>query len=215
MPSTNSTVNLRLVEKPRWFLWLAGPAVGPVVAWWAVAAFILLAGVVLTRTRVTPLRLHHFLLLGLGLTRSDPLPVLVVVACLLALGWRARSKPSDARPALYDVGQVVLVVLLAASLYVCTDVIDLGLRRLPESFVIGNETAGHQLSWFQDRAGPVLPQPSVLSVPVWVYRAGVMAWTLWLAISVIRWSPWVWSCLKQHGLWRPLAKPIAPPPTGV
>jgi hypothetical protein len=42
----------------------------------------------------------------------------------------------------------------------------------------------------------------------------VIAWTLWLAISVIRWSPWVWSCLKQHGLWRPLAKPLVPPQAG-
>ena len=79
---------------------------------------------------------------------------------------------------------------------------------------MGNGGGGSSLSWFQDRAGPVLAQPFVLSLPIWAYRACVIAWTLWLAISVIRWSPWVWSCLKQHGLWRPLAKPLVPPQAG-
>jgi hypothetical protein len=215
-PSINSTVSVRIAEKPRWILWLSGPAQGPVVGMWAVVVFILLGSIVLRRTRLTPLGTHQFVLLGLGLglTRSDPVWSLVVVASLLALGWRARVEPSDSRPAFYDAGQVALVVLLAASAAVCANVIDLGLRWFPESFVMGNGGGGSSLSWFQDRAGPVLAQPFVLSLPIWAYRACVIAWTLWLAISVIRWSPWVWSCLKQHGLWRPLAKPLVPPQAG-
>ena len=216
-PSINSTVNVRLVEKPRWILWLSGPSVGPVVGMWAVLAFVLVASVVLRRSRLTPLRLHQFVILGLGLglSRGDPLASMLVVASLLALGWRARATPDAARPAVYDGLQVALVVLLAASLGVCINVIDLGLRWFPETFIMGNGPDGNQLSWFQDRAGMGLAQPSVLSVPIWVYRACVIAWTLWLAISVIRWSPWIWSCMKQHGLWRPLARPFVPPPTGV
>ena len=213
-PSTNSTVNVMLLEKPRWVLWLAGPSVGPVVGWWAVLAVVLLASIVLVRTRLTPLRTHHWLFLGLGLTQIDPVASLFVVACLLGLGWRARKPPNNVWPAFYDLGQIALAVLLFISVYGCVSVIDVGLSRIPDTFIMGNQAAGSQLSWLQDRAAPTLARPWVLSVPLWGYRLFIVAWALWLVIAVLRWAPWVWSCFKQHGLWKPIAKPFTiPPPT--
>ena len=213
-PSTNSTVNLTLMEKPRWVLWLAGPFVGPVVGWWAVLAIVLLASIVLARTRLTPLRTHHWLLLGLGLTQIDPVASLFVVACLLCLGWRARMQANEARPVFYDLGQIALAVLILVSVYACVSVIDMGLGRLPDMFITGNQAAGNQLTWLQDRADPTLARPWVLSVPRWGYRLFIVAWALWLVVAALRWAPWVWSCLKQHGLWKPIAKPFTIPPRG-
>ena len=66
LPSTNSNVTIRHFEKPRWILWLAGPSVGPVVGFWALAVVLLFASVALTRTRLTPLRA---LSVGLGVAR--------------------------------------------------------------------------------------------------------------------------------------------------
>ena len=213
-PSTNSTVNLTLMEEPRWVLWLAGPFVGPVVGWWAVLAIVLLASIVLARTLLTPLRTHHWLLLGLGLTQIDPVASLFVVACLLCLGWRARMQANEARPAFYDLGQIALAVLILVSVYACVSVIDMGLGRLPDMFITGNQAAGNQLTWLQDRADPTLARPWVLSVPRWGYRLFIVAWALWLVVAALRWAPWVWSCLKQHGLWKPIAKPFTIPPRG-
>jgi hypothetical protein len=93
-------------------------------------------------------------------------------------------------------------------------VIDLGLGRLPDTFITGNQAAGNQLSWLQDRADSTLARPWVLSVPLRGYRLFIVAWSLWLVIAALRWAPWVWSCLKQHGLWKPIAKPFTMPPRG-
>jgi len=48
----------------------------------------------------------------------------------------------------------------------------------------------------------------------------MLAWSLWLAIAVIRWARWIWACFSESGLWRPFSsrkpgpppKPAAPPP---
>ena len=36
----------------------------------------------------------------------------------------------------------------------------------------------------------------------------MLAWSLWLALACLRWSPWVWTCLREHGWWRPLRAPL-------
>jgi hypothetical protein len=44
-----------------------------------------------------------------------------------------------------------------------------------------------------------------------VYRGAMLAWSLWLALACLRWSRWVWGCLREHGWWRPLRAPLAVP----
>jgi hypothetical protein len=212
LPSTNSTVNLKLVEKPRWILWLAGPSVGPTVNYWAAALLIVLAAILLVRTRLTPLKSRHWLILGLGLAQAELLPALAVPLCLLALGLRAKPPGSDDRPLRYNVGQVLLVALVLAALGIVVNAVDVGLRRAPDMMIAGNGATPTELSWYRDRVGPVLSQPTLVSFPMWAYRACAVVWALWLVMSVLRWSTWIWACFRQHGLWRTPARPLPPPP---
>ncbi len=61
----------------------------------------------------------------------------------------------------------------------------------------------------------MLPQPEVLSAPLWVYRVLMLLWSLWLAVSLLRWWRWGWDCLSEGGLLRGperKAKPQKNPP---
>jgi hypothetical protein len=58
------------------------------------------------------------------------------------------------------------------------------------------------LNWTQDRIATVLPRPWVVSLPVWVYRCLMLAWSLWLALSLLAWLKWGWQCYAKDGLWR-------------
>jgi hypothetical protein len=43
----------------------------------------------------------------------------------------------------------------------------------------------------------------------------MLAWALWLALSLIDWLKWGWTCFTQDGIWRKkqaAAKPSLPPP---
>jgi hypothetical protein len=59
------------------------------------------------------------------------------------------------------------------------------------------------LRWFADRTDSILPQASVFTAPLWLYKVLILAWALWLSFALIRWLPWVWHAFAQDGLWRP------------
>lgn len=211
LPSANANVVFELGRAPRWLVWLNGPRLGPSVHFWFMSVLVLLFGWALARSKLTPLRAHHFMLLGLGLLQLNAVQALVVPACLLALGWRARTERTT-RGWLYDAGQIVLLVLVLASLAMLYSAVEHGLLRPPDMQILGDDSPPTNLAWYQDRSGPILPQPWMLSLPLFVYRAAMLTWALWLAASVLRWSRWIWGCFKQHGLWHPIAKPLLPPP---
>jgi hypothetical protein len=55
----------------------------------------------------------------------------------------------------------------------------------------------------------VLPEVWVLSVSMWVYRALMLAWALWLAMRLLDWLRWGWEGLSKPLIWRetPAAEP--------
>jgi hypothetical protein len=214
MPSANSTVTVNLGERQRWVLWLHGPSMGPFVQFWAALVVLVLASLVLVRSQLTPLRARHWFLLGLGLLQVAALPALAVPVLLLGLGLRARHVPTVERPLRYDLGQVALLVLLVMSVIVLVNVVDLGLWRTPDMIIAGNNSTASHLEWSQDRIGQALAQPTLISLPMWVYRLAVITWFLWLGISLLGWAGWAWTCFRQHGLWRPLSRPVSLPPPG-
>jgi len=39
-----------------------------------------------------------------------------------------------------------------------------------------------------------------------VYRVAMLAWALWLALALLRWLRWGWTCFSEGGLWHPLSR---------
>jgi hypothetical protein len=78
-----------------------------------------------------------------------------------------------------------------------------GLLGTPDMHVAGNDSHGNTLSWFADRSDVLLPVATAWSVPMWAYKALILAWALWLSFALLRWLPWVWQCFARDGLWRP------------
>jgi hypothetical protein len=44
---------------------------------------------------------------------------------------------------------------------------------------------------------------------MWLYRAAMLAWALWLANALIGWSRWGLRAWLNGGYWRPLRTPKA------
>ena len=82
----------------------------------------------------------------------------------------------------------------------------LDLLSSPDMQVVGNNSSSHFLQWFADRAGAQLPQASVISAPLWVYRLVMLLWSLWLAAQLLGWLRWGWNCLSAGGFWREKVK---------
>jgi hypothetical protein len=213
-----SARNVRVVVRQpdeRWLLWVRGPAWGPAILFWGYLALALGAALLLGRLRSTPLSTFDWLLLAAGLTQVGVLEALGVVTFIVLVAERARVQ---------GLGRLrhnlLQLVLIAATLWFGSalfDVVQHGLLFTPDMQVAGVGSYGKLLQWYVDQSGPALPTPTIISVPLWVYRVLMLAWSLWLARRLLRWAPWAYAAFASGGLWKskqksklPPAAPVAP-----
>jgi hypothetical protein len=208
LPSVNTDVRIAPSDG-RWTLLAGGARLGPAVLFWPL--LVVIAGVAFglgrlcARTDLTPLRFHHWLLLGIGLTQVPVPAAAFVAAWLLALGWRSRR--GTAIPGRwFDAVQVGLAGVTALAIAILFVSIRQGLLGSPAMQIAGNGSSAALLRWYHDGAGTMLPQPWLASVPLLVYRLAMLTWALWLAYALVGWLRWGWSCFSAGELWRPLRR---------
>ncbi len=183
----------------RWVLWAWGPRWGPVVTVWQYLLVLLLASFLLARFAPTPLALHDWLLLGLGLTQIPPAVTVFLVLWLVALSFRGRGKPASWW--VHDGLQLALLGMTLIALGILYAAIYEGLVADPDLGVRGAGSYGRSLRWFADRSGATLPSPGVFWLPVWCWRLAMLLWSLWLASRLLRWLKWGWEQFSAGGLW--------------
>ena len=203
-----------IVERPsdRWLLWAHGPAWGPAILFWGYLFLVLIIAVFLGRTSGPPMRTLDWLLLGVGLTQISSIEALIVVGFFFVIAKRATTL--DLSPLKHNFLQLLVaawVLAFASSLF---DAVQSGLLVQPDMQVMGAGSHDNSLQWYVDNSGPELPQPTLLSVPMWVYRVLMLGWSLWLARRLLGWAPWAFRAFAAGGLWkkRVKAKPPAPQP---
>jgi hypothetical protein len=198
-PASNITMRLTLPQN-RWLLGTSGPRLGPAVLYWPELAALILFALLLGRVSWTPLKTHHWLLLGLGFSTFNWPVLAVVVAWLLSAGareqWRTRIPwwQYNATQALFALFTVIALLSIIVSL-------PSGLLGTPDMHVTGNGSTGNSLVWFADRSESALPVASAWSAPIWIYKVLILAWALWLSFALLRWLPWVWRSFAKEGFW--------------
>jgi hypothetical protein len=199
-PASNITMNLSLPEN-RWLLATRGPRLGPAVLYWSELAVLILLAWILGRIDWTPLRTHHWLLLGLGFSTFN-WPVLgFVAAWILVVGAREKWR-RDVSWWQFNLAQTLVVALTAVALTAIVISLPSGLLGEPNMHVTGNNSYGNALSWFADRSDSALPAASALTVPMWIYKAFILGWALWLSFALLKWLPWTWQCFAREGFFR-------------
>jgi hypothetical protein len=187
----------------RWLLWASGPMRGPAVRFWGLSAAAVLLGFILAKIQLSPLKGYEWALLMLGFMQLPLFIGAAVVLWFFVIAWRG-SAPSAIKPAgLFNVMQIILAGASLIALLCMLAVVHQGLLGKPEMFVTGYGSTTDMLQWFQDRtADGSLPRPVVISVSIWVYRALMLAWALWLASRVLRWLPWAAKQLSAGQIWK-------------
>ncbi len=199
--ASNVATNVSL-PADRWPLFVRGSGVGPAVMYWSELLVFIVAALLLGRWNRSPLRTHEWLLLGVGLSTLSWFVLAVVAFWLFAIDWRERWLGAVSRWRFNSV-QVLLVLL---TVFAVAALVFWGIRESllasPDMGVAGPGSYGDRFSWFTDRTQSALPQPAIFSVPMWVYRALMFAWALWLVLALLRWLRWAWRAWKANGLWR-------------
>jgi hypothetical protein len=209
--SVNAHVEIAVPEK-RWVLFAGGPRLGPSVMFWSTLAIVAGLAWLLGRLSFTPLRAQHWLLLGVGLTQAPLVAAAPVAAWLLAIGLRGRdAERYRALPAFaFTLGQCALVLLTVLAAGALVYAIQHGLLGAPEMRIAGNGSDAFALRWYLDRSAAQLPAPWVFSLSIWWYRAAMLAWSLWLALALVRWAPWAFAQWSAGGMLVPTPEERAP-----
>ncbi|WP_040590474.1 hypothetical protein [Methylobacter marinus] len=203
--SVNASLNMGLGQD-RWVLFTLGPKFGPAVLFWGVLIVIVILSLGLGKIRLTPLKSGHWFLLLVGLSQIPVSSAVIVVAWLMLLGWRS-SKPI-AQADYFNLLQVAIGLLTLVSLGLLFAAVEQGLLGSPDMQITGNQSSAFNLNWYQDRSASTLPTAMLISVPLIVYRLLMLAWSLWLAASLLNWLKWGWGCYSQGGFWK--KKPAKP-----
>jgi hypothetical protein len=135
------------------------------------------------------------------LTQVSAVTALIVVGWLIILGLRERL-PMPRNWFFFNATQIALAFLTLAALIALFTAVKAGLIGMPEMQIAGNQSTHSVLNWNQDHIQGVLPQPWVFSLSVWIYRALMLAWSLWLALALLQWLKWGWRCINKDGAWR-------------
>ncbi|MGH7813303.1 MAG: hypothetical protein ACREQI_04790 [Candidatus Binataceae bacterium] len=201
-PSVNAGTIINM-PADRWTLLVAPALLGPAVLFWGLLLVFGLVSIVLGQFGHTPLRARHWFLLSLGLTQVPIWWGAVVVAWLLALGWRKRQSATIAHSDFFHGIQVLLAALTLFALGILFYAIQAGLLGLPQMQISGYGSSANHLQWFHDRIAGALPQVWAVSVPLMVYRLAMLLWALWLATALLSWLRWGWESFSEGGLLKP------------
>ena len=200
--SVNTNLSISLGQD-RWVLFVMGPSMGPAVLFWGVLIVIFILSLGLGKIPLTPLKSRHWFLLLVGLSQIPMASAGIVIAWLMLLGWRANQPTGGWR--YFNALQIILGGLTVLALGVLFAAVAQGLLSSPDMQITGNQSSAFLLNWYQDRSLPTLPTATVISVPLIVYRLLMLAWALWLAVSLLNWLKWGWGCFSSNGLWNKAA----------
>jgi hypothetical protein len=199
--SVNANVQVNMPAS-RWILLLGGPRLGPAVLFWSLLVVILVVAGALGRVRLAPLRTRDWILLGIGLSQVPLIGAALVAGWFLVLGLRRKEGSRIGNSQAFGLLQLVLAVWTLLAMGILLWAVRQGLLGTPDMQIAGNSSYSSELHWYADRAGELLPRPWVLSVPLLVYRLAMLAWALWLALSLLRWLRWGWESFMEGGGWR-------------
>jgi hypothetical protein len=210
-PASNVTTTVALPQD-RWPLFAYGSGVGPAFLYWGELIVFVLTAWLLGRWSYSPLKFHEWLLLGLGLSTLSWWVFAAMAVWFFAMRWRERwdggaatlrtTGPLTAHFR-FNIVQVLLagLTVIAVSALVFSGV-RYGLLASPDMGVVGPGSGGNQFSWFNDQTESLAPRPTILAVPLWVYRTLMFAWALWIAVALVRWLNWAFAAWTSQGFWR-------------
>ncbi len=205
LPAANVGLRMNLPED-RWLLAAGGPQVGPAVRYWSILALVLAIALALGRIPNSPLRTRDWLLLGIGLSTVAWPALIVVAAWLYLLQWRQR-RGAELNPWPFAFTQLGLIGFSGVVLLMLVATAWSGLLGDPKMTVQGNGSTASKLIWFADHSDGALPGGWALSLPLWVYKAAILAWSLWLANALIAWLRRAFEALGAGGWWKTLYRP--------
>lgn len=183
-----------------------GPTLGPAVLIWGLLVFIVVVALALRRFQpghLLRLSVWEWLALLAPLCVLEVWQALWAVLTILALQAREKLNPATTGRLAWNFTQLILVILSLSFLLALIAGVKIGLLGVPNMLVTGAGSSNWHWIWYQDRQGADFSQAGMISIPMWVWRAMMLAWSFWIASRLMCWGRLAWQIAALGGLWRP------------
>ncbi len=181
---------------------------GPAMLFWGVMIVVLILAVGIARIPGIALTRTDALLLAAGLALCNLEATLLVAVWLLLLAVRPRWLESVNTAASKNLVQILTGFITVVTVLVLIASVPAALLSSPEMHIEGNDSSSFFYQWFTDQAAELPPSPWVISLPMWVYRAAMLGWSLWLAFALIRWVRAAWESYRTPEAWYERQQPV-------
>lgn len=191
------------VPVSRWILFTNGPLTGPSVLFWTQIPIWLCVAYILSRFVFIPLSFVQWFILLFGLSQTNILFTAIIISWFVVISLKNYLIDNFGYKRLVY-GCVIAISLLF--LYSLFEGVSNGLLGTWNMKIIGNNSQliyenGNQLwklIWYQDLSNGELPQAKIISLSIWIYRAMMVVWSIWLSFSLVRWIKWALMSLKDE-----------------
>lgn len=200
LPGVNDTLQLQVPED-RIVLAVGGPPIGPAVLIWGVLVVVLVLAWFAPRGLPGVMGRPAWLILALGVAPVSLWALGVLAGWFAVLEARRRWGGQGGARGLRILVQLALVLWTLFAIGALLDVLRTGLLGYPDLLVAGPGSSSHLLQWTNDRFTEQTAGAWAVSAPVWLYRALMLGWALWLATSLLKWVTWAWRCFSEGGAW--------------
>lgn len=213
MPVTNYTTRVVPSQQTdkRWYLLLGSHAVGPAVLFWGELLVLFLIALALGHSRYTPLRAWQWALLSVGFLQLHFVSLLAFAGLFAAFRYRSDHVDQLATSRWrHNLVQSALAALFFIVMLLLLGVITRALIGDPDMQIRGNGSSGAMMVWYQDAifdGHPIMPI-TLYSVPLWVHKALMLGWSLWVSFALLGWSKVLWQQWSKRQYW--IASPAAP-----
>jgi len=201
--SANHFINVKF-NRSRWPLFLMGgeTVTGPAVLFWSYFLVMLVITFLLSKTHFSPLKFYQWLLLAIGLSQISFGAAAFVAATIIGFGIRSEKDLSKLNTNSFNGTQFLLAASLVISLGIIIVSISMGLLGSPDMVIRGNNSSNYFYKWYQDYTSGLIPTPTIVSLPMVIYRAFMLAWALWISFSLIKFLKWGWEVFSREGIWK-------------
>ncbi len=206
--------NIRIdwsIPQDRVLLWTWGPRKGPAVLIWAMLLCSIIVALGLGRLKGSPLSWKEWGILLLGFLQTSLILSFAVIFWFMVTAYRSKIIDEKTRPWIYNLFQLGFLGLILLVLSGFAAVISEGLLQIPNFSVSGNGSNMLSLNWYEAFSEKEMPSTGAITIPIWIYRGLMLAWSIWIAQSLIRWLGWIWKSWNEGGLWKRGPKVAQPP----
>jgi hypothetical protein len=190
------------ISPKNWVLFTSGPVKGPAVLFWSQIPVWILLAFILSRAKNMPIAFWQWLVLLIGLSQTNLRYSIIIVTWFVVLALRDKFSEKLKFKKLIQLFIPVLTLIFVFALF---KGVHNGLLGIWDMKITGNGSTsyatGVTLKWFQDAISGALPQPLIISVPVWIYRTLMVLWSAWLAFSFVKWIKWAAKSYAKDGMW--------------